>query len=147
MYQRTQPGTLIVVLLLGFLSFVVAMGFAEGWHPVVIIIGIVFLVLLVLFRSLTIEIDERELRCYFGVGLIRKRFLLKEIVSAKAIRNRWYYGWGVRLTPTGWMFNVSGLDAVLLTLRSGKQFRIGTDDPEEVLAQLSAFMNPDSAQA
>jgi plasmid stabilization system protein ParE len=46
------------------------------------------------------------------------------------------YGWGIRLTPSGWMFNVSGLDAVELTLRSGKRFRIGTDDPRDVIQAL-----------
>ena len=49
------------------------------------------------------------------------------------MRNEWYYGWGVRLTPYGWMFNVSGLDAVELTFESGKRFRIGTDRPGEVI--------------
>jgi len=31
------------------------------------------------------------------------------------------------------MFNVSGLDAVEITLISGKRFRIGTDKPNKVV--------------
>ena len=37
------------------------------------------------------------------------------------------------MTPSGWMFNVSGLDAVELELVNGKRFRIGTEDPSEVV--------------
>jgi hypothetical protein len=35
------------------------------------------------------------------------------------------------------MYNVWGLDAVELELQSGKKFRIGTDEPAELLAILS----------
>jgi hypothetical protein len=45
------------------------------------------------------------------------------------VRNRWYYGWGIRITPRGWLYNVSGLDAVELALKNGKCVRIGSDEP------------------
>ena len=35
--------------------------------------------------------------------------------------------------PSGWMFNVSGLDALELVLANGKRFRIGTDNPNDVI--------------
>ena len=41
-----------------------------------------------------------------------------------------------RRTQLGWMFNVSGLDAVELSLASGARFRIGTDRPGEVMVAL-----------
>jgi hypothetical protein len=89
-----------------------------------------------MFCCLTIEIDERQLRCFFGPGLIRRTIAVHEIVAARPVRNRWYYGWGIRLTPSGWMFNVSGLDAVELSLASGARFRVGTDRPGEVMVAL-----------
>ncbi|MDY7014940.1 MAG: hypothetical protein SVX43_15355 [Cyanobacteriota bacterium] len=52
--------------------------------------------------------------------------------EAVAVKNPWYYGWGIRLTPRGWLFNVSGLDAVEISLNSGRHFRIGTDRPREL---------------
>ncbi len=88
-----------------------------------------------LFGSLTVVIDTEILLCYFGVGLFRKQFQLAEITAAETVRNRWYYGWGIRPTPTGWMFNVSGLYAVELTLSDGRRFRIGSDQPQ-VLEQV-----------
>ncbi len=56
---------------------------------------------------------------------------------AIANHNRWYYGWGIRLTPQGWLWNVAGLDAVELTFSNGKKFRIGTDEPGKLLEALS----------
>ncbi len=48
----------------------------------------------------------------------------------KAVRNPWYYGWGIRLTPLGWLYNVSGLSAVDVVLEDGRHVQIGTDQPE-----------------
>jgi len=36
------------------------------------------------------------------------------------------------MTPHGWLYNVSGLDAVEVTTKSGKKYRIGTDVPAEL---------------
>ena len=65
----------------------------------------------------------------FGIGVIRKRVRLAEIVGCEPIRIRWWYGWGIHLTPYGWLYNVSGFDAVAITLRDGRKFALGTDDP------------------
>jgi hypothetical protein len=142
LYRRTQPGVLLVTMLLLGIATTGAIWLWSGRHLVPAIVAALLLVLLVIFRSLTIEIDGDELRCYFGDGLIRRRFPLADIVSATAVRNRWYHGWGIRLTPTGWMFNVSGLDAVELTLSNGKRFRIGTDDPGPVIEALERARRP-----
>jgi len=40
----------------------------------------------------------------------------------------------------GWMYNVWGLDAVELNLTSGKVFRIGTDEPAELLAAVEQLI-------
>jgi hypothetical protein len=92
---------------------------------------------LLLFFSLTVEIDGEVLRFRFGIGLIRKSIPLGEIVKAEPVRNRWIYGWGIHMTPTGWLYNVSGLEAVEITLKSGKSLRIGTDQPNELAAAIN----------
>ena len=90
-----------------------------------------------LFSSLTVEVDGEELRHHFGPGFWKKTYLLDEIESIKQVRNSWIFGWGIRITPHGWLYNVSGLDAVQIQQRSGRKFRIGTDDPQGVIDAIS----------
>ncbi len=83
-----------------------------------------------LMGTLTVEVDDAQVRLRFGVGMVRKSFRLDEIASCRPVRNKWWWGWGIRLIPGGWLYNVSGLDAVELVLNNGKVFRIGTDEPQ-----------------
>jgi hypothetical protein len=138
-YRRTQFGAALVASVGAALILAAVIGAQSGWHPASLAVLGVLAAVLLLFWSLTIEIDAARLRCFFGPGLIRREFPLHEIVSAQAVRNRWYDGWGIRLTSHGWMFNVSGLDAVELGLASGARFRIGTDRPSEVVDVLTGL--------
>ncbi|MAI67701.1 MAG: hypothetical protein CMJ26_07485 [Phycisphaerae bacterium] len=99
---------------------------------------IFFIVLLWLFSSLTVEVDGEELRHFFGPGFWKKSYLLIDIQSVKQVRNSWWYGWGIRLTPHGWLYNVSGLDAVEVRLPKGRTFRIGTNNPEGLCTALQS---------
>ena len=89
------------------------------------------LVILASFVSLQVIIDGKYVRMKFGYGMYQKKFLLHDILSAKTVKNRWWYGWGIRwwLWPKMWIYNVSGFDAVEITLKNGKMYRIGTDEP------------------
>jgi len=58
-----------------------------------------------------------------------KRTQVGWVIIVKLGLASWLVGWGIRWTGSGWLFNVSGLDAVELSLKSGRRFRIGTDDP------------------
>ena len=110
----------------------------NGWNaPVSYGAVILLIVVLWLFGSLTVEVSGEELRHYFGPGFWKKTYLLQDIETSKQVRNSWIYGWGIRLTPFGWLYNVSGLDAVQIQLHSGKTFRIGTDDPKGLLKAVS----------
>jgi len=94
----------------------------------------VVIFILASFTTLTVLIDEKYLQIKFGYGIFRKKFLLSEIVSAKQVKNCWYYGWGIKiwLWPYMWIYNISGFDAVEIIMRNGKIYRIGTDIPEEL---------------
>jgi hypothetical protein len=99
-----------------------------------LVVSIILLACLVLFYKLGITIDGETLCASFGIGVIRKRVGLAEIAGFEPIRIRWWYGWGVRLTPSGWLYNVSGFDAVAITLRDGRKFALGTNDPHGLTA-------------
>lgn len=134
-YEHTQIGHVIIWSLLAIM--LIASGFAGLSHretPLVVLI--ILLVCLVLFYKLRITIDDKTLCASFGPGIIRKRVRLADIVGCEPIRIRWWYGWGIHLTPYGWLYNVSGSDAVVITLRDGKKFAFGTNDPDGLTAEI-----------
>lgn len=89
----------------------------------------------VLFSSLTVRVTDEALCFYFGPGFWTRRIPLDAIEAAEPVRNAAWYGWGIRYTGRGWLYNVSGLEAVELTVRDEGRLRIGTDEPER-LAQV-----------
>lgn len=138
-YRHTQFGTFTIVAVGSgaFLALMVTLSATVG--PAALGVGLttialVMAALVVFFWSLTVEVTDEHLRLWFGPGLIRKTFSAREIRAARQVRNKWYYGWGIRLTPHGWLFSVTGLDAVEIELTSGRSYRIGTDDPVGLLA-------------
>ncbi len=124
----------------GAIAFFLVMASVVGLDTVTAFVfyGAVALMLLLswLFSSLTISVDSEELQHYFGPGFWKKTYVLQDIESIEQVRNSWIFGWGIRLTPYGWLYNVSGLDAVEVQLRSGRKFRIGTDDPQGVISAI-----------
>ncbi|MDP6850317.1 MAG: hypothetical protein QGH51_01530 [Planctomycetota bacterium] len=109
---------------------------SEGGHPALISTLFFPVVFLSLFQGMKVEVDANQIHLSFGVGIIRRKIRMDSIESAAIVRNSWWYGWGIRLTPHGWMWNISGLDAVELIFKNGKKFRIGTGDPNGLLKAL-----------
>lgn len=133
MYTHTQIGYVLLVALGTAAALVTALLLNTGWNLIGGLVVVILILAAALFCSLTVEVKDGTLECRFGPGLIRKRFRLSDIREARVVRNPWYYGWGIHLTPHGWLFNVSGLRAVEITLIRGKQYQIGTDQPDELL--------------
>ncbi len=59
--------------------------------------------------------------------------------ACEPLRIRWWYGWGIHLTPYRWLYNVSGLEAVAITLRNGRKFALGTDDPQDLVDAIERY--------
>ena len=131
-YRHTQFGTALVVAFI--LSIIAVLGILSkySWHPLSTFVFVMLVACIFLFFSLSVEVNNEVVKCRFGIGPIKKVFDLAEIIDVKTVVNKWYYGWGIRLTPHGWLYNVSGLHAVEITLRSGKKYRIGTDEPDRL---------------
>lgn len=141
-YKRTQIGYLMLTFIaIGILLVLNYFYLSDKTNPFLLIILAALAVSLLLFSILTVEVDGEEVSVRFGVGLIRKRFPLSEIESHSAVRNPWYYGWGLRRTPIGWLYNVSGLEAVEITMKDGRKVRIGTDDPAGLDAAIGAALS------
>jgi hypothetical protein len=138
-YEHTQIGHVIIWSLLAII--LIAGGGLISHHAPPVVVSIILLLCLVLFYKLRITIEDGTLCASFGLGLIRKRVRLAEIVECEPIRIRWWYGWGIHLTPRGWLYNVSGFDAVAITLRDGGKFALGTNDPNGLTAALRAAIS------
>lgn len=95
---------------------------------------------MVLFSSLTVTVGEGAMRVLFGPGLIRRTIPLRRIREVHVVRTPWYYGWGIRWTPDGPLWNVSGLDGVELRFDDGRRFRVGSDEPNRLADALRRAM-------
>jgi hypothetical protein len=148
LYKHTQIGYLLI-----FITFFVLIVFAvvqiaaraepvsydSGANFAVTALMTFILFALASFSTLTVAVDEQLLKIRFGWGIYRTTFPLSDIATVKKVRNKWYYGWGIKL----WLwpkkmriYSVSGLDAVELTMKNGKVYRIGTDEPDKLEAAL-----------
>jgi hypothetical protein len=145
LYKHTQVGRLgLVLLALGAVATITLLqlqGLSVPRHIVLSVVVTALVLIVLVFSALTVEVATERLSLWFGPGIIRKRFRAEDIRAVSAVRNHWYYGWGIRLTPHGWLFCVSGLDAVEIRLSSGRTYRIGTDQPQELLAAIRRARN------
>lgn len=135
-YHHSQAGIVIVVTVgLAALAIIVAVSFHAMPMPALVVAG-VLLACLLIFGSLAVDVDEEAVSLRFGFGLVRRRFRVAEIRGVKEVRNSWINGWGIHRMERGWLFNVSGLDAVEIELANGDAHRIGTDEPRELAAAI-----------
>jgi hypothetical protein len=133
-YRHTQWGYLIALICLVFAAIDAAIAWRSGqWSPPVVPVAAA-----VMYSSLTVEVSANELRWYFGPGFWTYRLPLGEIQSVAVARNRWWNGFGSGCGRAFRLYNVSGLDALELHLKSGEIRRIGTDDPHGLAEALQS---------
>jgi hypothetical protein len=89
-----------------------------------------------LWSRMTIRIDSDRLRWSFGPGWPRFSLTLADIRSVETTRTTFWQGWGIHRTRRGWLYNIAGWDAVLVTRADGRQLLLGTDEPRRLQAAL-----------
>ncbi|MEM7182319.1 MAG: hypothetical protein AAF518_15500 [Spirochaetota bacterium] len=145
-YKHKQIGWLTYGLLgsidIVILVLLVYLSKTESVPKVTIAIVTVAFVVLALatwfFSSLTTEVSNESVTAKFGPGFIRKEIPFSEISEVSVVKNKWWYGWGIRVIPGGWLLNVSGLDAVEIRRKDKGIIRIGTDEPQKLLQAIEA---------
>ncbi|MBT4192018.1 MAG: hypothetical protein HOE11_01805 [Candidatus Diapherotrites archaeon] len=133
-YDHTQTGYLIIIALI-LVALLFGFIFTQiEFHYALLVLMIAILLLLTSFLTLNVTVNKNYLRIKFGYGIFSKSFKIKEITSVKAVRNKWYYGWGIRFwwKPRMIIYNVSGYDAVEIKLKNKRIYRIGTDEPKQL---------------
>ncbi len=139
-YRHTQIGYTTIAALVAVIFLIIAQIQFFGSAPLPIAVLIILVVCLLLFSYLTIEIRDGILTWTFGIGLIRKRVPVSEVIRATPVKTTLLQGWGIHWTSGGWLYNVSGYRAVEFELKNGKKFRLGTDEPEELVRAVSTLI-------
>ncbi|MEI6426275.1 MAG: hypothetical protein WCO66_02870 [Candidatus Absconditabacteria bacterium] len=143
LYKHTQKSLMMIIVMLAVFALFAWGQIMSSLEPVSVDSGtnllvtstmLVVLVILSSFITLQVTIDKQDIHLKFGYGLFKRTFSLKDIVSAKTVKNHRYYGRGIRLWlwPKMWIFNVGGFDAVEIKIKNGNRYRIGTDDAKKL---------------
>ena len=134
LYRHTQTGAMMLASIVAMIGLGVWLFFqSDGGGAAAIAGGVV---LLLLFSTLTITVTADRIGLAFGIGLVRRTIDLHQVADVAVVHNPWYYGWGIRYTPRGWLWNVSGRRGVELSYRNGGRFLIGSDEPEALAAAI-----------
>jgi hypothetical protein len=135
LYEHRQVGwiTVIALFAIAVLICVAAAISAPSERTLSYSLVPIVLVVAALFSTLTVRVTDKRMMWYFGVTGIGRSVALTEIASIRAIKTSILEGWGIHLTWHGWVWNVSGFNAVQIILRSGTRFAVGTPNPQAVI--------------
>ncbi|MEP6731047.1 MAG: hypothetical protein ABJE10_10440, partial [bacterium] len=109
---------------------------AAGPRLTLAVVAVVLFVTAFVFSSLTIRVDSDHLTWHFGPGISSKSVARAAIAHAELTTTSALEGWGIHLTTRGWLYNVGGRRAVLITLHDRSQFLLGSDEPEVLVRAL-----------
>jgi hypothetical protein len=101
--------------------------------------GVVLFVLVVtmaLFSTLNVRVSDQSLVWRFGPGLLGGRIPLAEIAQVSVTRTPFWAGIGIHFIGRGWVYNVSGRDAIEVVRRDGRTTWVGTDEPAALVAAI-----------
>jgi hypothetical protein len=145
-YEHSQQGRWIQALLGGAIIVVVgAAALLDGpaWvRGVLILAAAIYYWLLITFGRLEVRIEAQVIAVSFGRGWPHRVIPLATVTAVAARRGRWWYGWGIRRIPSGWLWNVWGLDFVEIRHAGDKIFNVGTDEPLALVAAINQGIDP-----
>ena len=135
-YSHRQKPLWVPLTSMMFVLIAIGLFLSEGQNLLTLPIALPGFIIFWLFDGLLVEVSASQVILKFGYGPIRKVIERSHIAGANPVRNKALYGWGIRLTPHGWLWNIHGLDAVEITYLNGKRFRIGSDDAKQLLTAI-----------
>jgi len=133
-YKKFQFGwviviTFIIVLVLMTLSYLKQWGSNPLDKGGYIFLMLLFGSILLMFYGMTVIVTDSYILIRLGIGLITKKIDLSEIISVDTKKYPVYFGYGIRITPGGILYNVNGRHAIEIRLKNKKaSVQIGTND-------------------
>ncbi len=152
-YKKSQIGWFILLFLTPIITLL-ALAYIYQWgsNPIpfvlFVVISIIFIGLTSLFCKLTVILDGSTLKLIYGIGLIKMDFELEQLERTEIIRTPFYYGFGIRMTPQGNLYNIQGPKAVrIVYFKNGKQnsFMVGSPEPDKLKSALDKISTRDQA--
>ncbi len=135
-YQHTQTGWPIRASMLGgalaLAATAVLVPEPTALRPVLLIAAVVMFCSGWVFGSLRIQVDWDHLHWHFGTGWPRRSIAIASVTGVETTHTRFWEGWGIHRTRRGWLYNVSGYDAVLIRCLDGSTLLLGTDEPRRL---------------
>lgn len=142
-YRYTQVGILTILMILlaavfTALMFASGLDSTEGGDASVLkvtalVVAGLFVLALASFHSFTIQIAAGKLNFWFGFGVGRKSFPIAGILSVEIVKNPWYYLWGIKSIPGGWLYSIApGGRVIELIFKDKRKIQLGTNRPEEI---------------
>lgn len=131
-YHNMQLGTVLIAIFIA-VALLTAWSLYTQRMPaeVFVALNIVTVALCTLFSTMTTKVNATEIEWHFSFGFWRKKVALKDVHSYSVVRNKPWWGLGIRFIPNGMLYNVSGLDAIELVMQNKRRIRIGSDQAEE----------------
>ncbi len=143
-YTERQIGWTLIVSVLGILVLLLIFYINQwGNNPIsysgILIISLLFIICLLLFFQMRTSVDNEKIRISYGIGLIKKTIDIHNIERVEIVRNKWYYGLGIRIIKNGWLYNIHGLNAIELKMKNSKSIiRIGTVDNKKLKKEIES---------
>jgi hypothetical protein len=148
----TQFGTFSIIVIIPFLILSIYMIISSGFNELILFFTFGFLTLLLIvclliLYKLTIYIDNTSVSFKLGIGLITRKYLITDIQSCKSVKVEPFFGIGIKITPNGWIYNVSGLNAIELSFKNKKsKVWIGTNKPDEIAGIINNMIKSDKPE-
>lgn len=141
-YKEFQFGWLIFALIIPAQILITYSYLLNGDKPFEIMgfmtVSIILILLYLLFYGLTTKISGDTIVITFGIGLIKRRIKIERIIAAEAVKNPWYYGWGIRYFPKGMLYNINGSSGVEIKFKDTEDMiRIGTMDSAKLKQEIT----------
>lgn len=143
-YRETQVGWVVIIavataLALLSYSFLTHAGTKPMTMGSFLLVSAILIIVLALMYGMRTIVGDGKIVVSFGIGLIKRSINVEQIKSISIVKNPWYYGWGMRMIPDGWLYNISGADAVELQLKTGRVVRIGSRDTKRLVEAIDQF--------
>ena len=89
-YRNRQLPVWFIIIALSFWLLSLMLICAQSRAALVLLLPSV--IFTAVFWGLTIEVNSKEIRLYFGLGLIKRKIYRQNIDQVTQMRNRWWHG-------------------------------------------------------